>query len=165
VGQGDDAVDVLELVERSAAELVGDHLRRRGGAVHAGEDRDEVARADPPVRPPETAKGGAGAVGHREIGVGAAQGGLACALLEAEVVRVHVVARGDVGGRDPDDLPVLVHLGAGGHCTERDLVPPRHRLPDGDRSGPRGESRCARAQVAGRDGDVVTLAKNEQIDL
>ncbi|GAA4698636.1 hypothetical protein GCM10023198_18910 [Promicromonospora umidemergens] len=78
---------------------------------------------------------------------------------------MHVVAGGDVGGRYPDDLPVLVHLGAGRHGAQRDLVTARHRLPDGDRTGPGGEGFVARPQISRRDRDVVALAENQEIDL
>ena len=60
VHEGDRTVDLRIVVEDAGAvDALGDELRRRGRAVHRGEDADVVARAGPAVRAHVAFEGGA----------------------------------------------------------------------------------------------------------
>ena len=121
VRDGEDAVDV-RVVLRHVAELVLDELADAGRAVDAGDDGDVVARADAPVLA-LVAVEVAHLVGRVEVHgphVGADLV-LAVEVAHRQVLRVDVVAHGDVGRREADHLPVAAHLFA--LCAARAAPP------------------------------------------
>ena len=109
MGQGDDAVDVVEPVKAAhPVEVIGDVARHGGRAVHRGDDADVVAGADP-ARAPVIAHEAAAEVGgqhsgrvglDRELMVGPGFG-------HGEVVQMDVITRRDVLRGDANHLAEL----------------------------------------------------------
>jgi hypothetical protein len=138
-----DTVDVLAVVLGAPGHLA----RHRRGAVHGGQDTDEVAGRHPPVRSPDPLEGAPQALGQRPVRprdplpARAGRG----VVGHGQVVHVHVLAGGDAGRGPPDHLPVLVHERSGGQVPQRDLVPGR------------GAVGCL-----GGDADVVAVVQHDQ---
>ena len=163
VGQGDDAVDVREALERLrvgvAAEVVGDGAGHRRRAVHRGQDADVVAGGDAAVGADDAVEG------RRRVDVG---GGLGAArrrvvageARELEVVRVHVLARRDRDLGAADDLVVAAHRLAGRDRAGRDLVPRRDQADDGDPFAL--DPRAADELLAGDDDVVVRMDADDE---
>ncbi len=132
--EADDPVDVRELVhDRVVAEVIGDAAGRGRGAVHAGEDGDVVACADPAIspavpheRPPLGLRHHLDRLVIRREGVVEIE----LALMHLDILRVHMLPGGDIHRGEADDLPVTADLGALRDVTQGDLVPGRDHLRD-----------------------------------
>ncbi len=160
VGERHHAVDVLELVEREAAEGIRDQVGRRRRAVDRGQDADVVARARRAVRPRIPAEGRHRALRDGERRPAGAELMRSLGLIHAEVVAVHVITRRDVARRSADRLAVLVHLAARGHRKERELVASRKIGTQRDGATPLAElDDRARLERAQRDRHLVVGIK------
>ena len=158
VGQRDDAVDVGIGGQRGAAEMVGDHPRRGGGAVHRGQHADVVAGGDAAVRAQDALEGGAlGLRNHIDrMDVGTERVIALEIAAHAHVVDVDMVARLDRRGGEADDLIVFAHRLARCDGAHRDLVPGRHRPGGRDARDLGGAGQGdAGLQVGAGDDDVV----------
>ena len=112
VDKGGDAVDIRIGREPLGREMIRDHPRGGGRAIHGSDDRDVVPRADLPAL---------AAVAHE-----GAELVILIGVPELGVLRVDVIARRDVLRRVADDLSVFPDRRAPGHGYGRDLVPGRH---------------------------------------
>jgi hypothetical protein len=160
VRERDHAVDIRVVGQRLrvglAREVVGNGARGRGRAVHAGQHADVVARGHAAVGAPDAHEGGL-AWGGRGLHVGA-EGVVALepfgdgALVRAhvQVLRVHVLARGNGLARETDDLVVAAHRLAGGDGAHRDLVARRNEAAHGH-----AFDGGAAEHLGARDDDVV----------
>ena len=155
--QSDYAVDVRVLVEDAGPLDLFRHEPRHGGrAVHAGEDREVVARPGPPAGAPEALE--------RRLLVERQDRLEFCAFRElvvpleilphGEVLLMHPFAGRDVARRKPDDLAELQHRRAGGDADRRHLVPLGHALP---RLQPRAGRLAGFEDIDGHDDIVLRL--------
>ena len=162
VGQRDHPVDVGVGGQRVAAELVGDHPRGGGRAVHRGQHADVVAGRHAPVRVDDALEGGALRLRHEIRGVGIGAEGVVAleAVAHAEVVDVDMVARLDRLGGESDDLVVLAHRIADRDGLHRDLMAGGNRGPDDDVRV--GQGGALRQIGAGNDHIVRGMQANGQ---
>src|SRR6266516_4836750 len=148
-------------------EPVFDVMRYGRRTVHAGDDREVIARADAPAGARETLERR-----HflRRIIIDGfdicAKGVVARKILHDEIVRVHVVAGSDVPFCEANDLAVFFDGRAVGNWLDRHLV------PGGDVPGRGDAERIVKQLRAGLDrafdeGDVVSVteAQSERIKL
>ena len=130
----DDTVDLRIVVEKARAfGRLGDEARRRGRAVHAGQDADIVARADAAVRPAIALE--RRLLGDRQDvdGLGRlAEPVVAVEIVHLDIVLVHPGARRDPLLRKADDLPELDDRRARVDRGDRHLVPEGYALGSGD---------------------------------
>jgi hypothetical protein len=123
VGDREHTVDV-RIVTLHVAEAVLHELAYAGRAVHARDDRDVVARADPAVVALEAVEG-AHPLRGMEIDrahVHPALVAVGAQIADAEVLRVDVVSDRDVARREADHLAVAANGSAGGHRVPGHLV-------------------------------------------
>ncbi len=159
VHQRDHAVDVGEVGERAAAEMIGDVARRGRRAVHRGQDADEVARRDAAVGAPYALEGRALGLGHERGRLGGgAEGVVAIEIAHRAVVHVNVVARLHGLGREADDLVVLAQRLVERDRRDRDFVAGRD-VGAADHVGARQAG--AGQQVGARHHDIVGRVQSD----
>src|SRR5207249_5212101 len=154
VGDRKHAVDV-RVIAGHVAELVLDELAHAGRAVDPGDDGHVVARADAPVVS-EIAVEVAHARGRVDVDrpdVGADLV-LALQIAHGQVLGVDVIAHGDVGGGEADDLPVAPHRLAAAPRMACHLVPGPDVLADLDAPARVLEDGAGRNLLLG-DGHVI----------
>ena len=137
VGEGDDAVHVGEIGqrvvtgERVLLEDVGDHAGHMGTAVHAGQDADIVARGGPAVGTADAFEGRGQVEIRGRLGVDA-PGIVLGEIAHAAIMFVHMLAGGDGGGGEADDLAVAADCLAGFHRADGHFVAGGNAFGGGD---------------------------------
>jgi hypothetical protein len=125
VHERDDAVHVgIGFEEARAAYRLGHEAGHRGGAVHARQHANIVARADLAAAASEAGKGRAQLGRQQDLLAGIlGEGIIALELGERTVLRVDVAARGDVLAGKADDLSKFEDGLSLGDRLRRHLVP------------------------------------------
>jgi hypothetical protein len=153
VFDGNDAVDVREILEPRFIEPLGDVLANRGGAIDRRNHRQVIPRPCFAARAAVAQESAAFDRSQRRRNGGAA-GVILDEISLVQVVGMDVVAGFDVLSGRADDLAVLVDLFPFGDGANGDFVAELHEL--GQRHArPRDLELVTLFQVAGGDADVV----------
>ena len=103
--------------------MIGDVAGSGGGAIYAGNDTNEVARANLPILADKSCEGGAfGDRNERRRPVVGTKGIVTCKAGHSHVVGVDVLAGRDDGCCKADDLAILDDGGACRHVERRDFM-------------------------------------------
>ena len=158
VHDGYDTVDIRIVVQKPEPfDFARDLLCRGRRAVHRGDDADIVSRADPAVLAPVALERGALRLGHHvRLLHRLAEVVVAIELSHGDVVHVHMLTGGDVGGGEPDDLSILDHGLALLDRHDGHLVPAGKRLSRGD--GHRFRD-VALGDIGQDDGNVILVTE------
>ncbi|MNE49432.1 hypothetical protein D3C80_1439500 [compost metagenome] len=121
--KGRHAVHVGERGQAFGREVRGNARDHRGRAVHRRQDADEVARADAAAGALEAHEARALRLGHKVHRAQVlAEGRVAVAVHQGDVVAVHIVTGLQVARSHADHRVVLQHFLAGGDGARGDLV-------------------------------------------
>jgi len=161
VGKGDDAVDIGEVAsEQTVGKPVLNVTRDGGGAIHAGDDGEVIAGADPGV--------GAGVTGKRPDDVwqwlvrcrADHEPGVTREIANHKIVGMDVIARTDDLRGEADDLAVLLDCGAGGEAPQGNFMSGRDQPGKSERAERRVQFQSGGQRGAG-DCDVVAGSEDE----
>ena len=160
MGQRNNAVHI-GIVRQLAgeAEMIGDHPRRRGGAVHRRQHPDIVAGRHRPVGPQDALEGRRLVLRqHHHVAAMDADGVVGGTGAELHIVDVDMLSWRDRPGRNADDLAELADGRAALDRLDGELVPATDGLDGGDVAQ---AHRLAHGEVAGRDHQRVRRVQQQ----